>query len=186
MTVRELEGLTVPASGTYDLDASHTTLTIVARHLMVSKVRGRFGTFGGTITVADDPTASTVEVEVEAASISTQSDDRDGHLRSPDFLDVENHPSITFKSTSVLPDGKAWKLVGDLTLRGVTKSIELEMEYLGTMVDPWGSSKAVFEATGTVNREDFGLVWNAPLEAGGVLVSKNLDVIIEAQAGLRV
>jgi polyisoprenoid-binding protein YceI len=172
----------VPQAGTYVIDTAHSTVEAVARHLMVTKVRGRFTEFSGQITVAEDVTASTVEVDIDAASITTASADRDAHLRSPDFLDVETYPTLRFRSTGVTPAGDGWRLAGDLTIRGVTRPVVLDMAFLGSSVDPWGSSKVSFSATTEIDREDFGMTWNQGLEAGGVLVGKSLKIEIEIQA----
>lgn len=174
-----------PAAGVWDIDTAHSDLRIVARHLMVTKVRGTFTDMTGTIEVADDPKESSVRVEAKAASVTTGVADRDGHLRSPDFLDVENHPTIVFESTGLAEDGGAWKLTGDLTVRGVTKSVTFDLTYEGSAEDPYGNTKAAFVAKGEVNREEFGLTWNVPLEGGGVLVSRNFQVEFDVQAMLR-
>ncbi len=173
------------AAGTWVFDPTHTRIGATARHLMVSKVRGHFESFTGSITVGETPESSSVEVSIDTASIATGTADRDGHLKSPDFLDVENHPKMNFASTQVVPHGDNWKLTGDLTIRGATHPIELDLEFLGLQTDPWGNQKAVFEARGTLEREKWGLVWNVALESGGVLVSKNFDIEIEAQAALQ-
>lgn len=173
---------TLPKTGTWTIDPSHTQIEISARHLMVSKVRGTFKTFSGSVTIGESPEASSVELSIDTASVNTGADDRDGHLRSPDFLDVEAFPTITFQSTSVAQSGSAFELTGDLTVRGVTKPLTLDLEYLGTMSDPWGNEKAVFNAKGTFEREDWGLTWNVALDAGGVLVSKKFEIDIVLQA----
>lgn len=180
--VRTVDGRSVPAPGTWVIDPTHTSIEAVARHLMVSKVRGRFESFSGTITVADRPEDSSVEISIDAASISSGTQDRDNHLRSPDFLDVDNHPTLTFRSTSVEPDGPAWKLHGELTIRGVTKPVTLDLTFLGATSDPWGNTKAAFEATGELERRQWGLTWNVPLDQGGLLVSETFQIEIEAQA----
>lgn len=172
----------MPEPGTWTLDPAHTSIEFVARHLMVTKVRGGFGDFTGTIEVAEEPADSKVSIEIKTASVATGSADRDGHLKSPDFFDVENHPTMTYVSTGVRDTGEGYQLLGDLTVRGVTKPLTLDFEYLGVMNDPWGNAKAAFTASGDVNREDWGLTWNAPLEAGGVLVSKKAKLEIEVQA----
>lgn len=174
--------LTLPATGTWVLDPTHSSIEITARHLMVTKVRGTFKQFSGSITVGDSPETSSVEVSIVAESIDTGVADRDTHLRSADFLDVENHPDITFKSTSITTDGFGYALTGDLTIKGVTKPITLQMEYGGVNVDPWGNEKAAFSATGTFEREDWGIGWNVALETGGVLVGKQFTIDIEVQA----
>lgn len=185
MSSRTIDSSQVPVAGTWGLDPSHSDLRITARHLMVTKVRGTFGEISGTIVVAEDPTASTVEVIAEAATVSTGSADRDGHLVSPDFLDAENYPLITFKSTGVAKSGDDWKLTGDLTIRGTTKSVTFDMTFEGVADDPFGNTKAAFTATGSIDREDWGLTWNVPLEGGGVLVSKKLQVEFDVQAVLQ-
>lgn len=176
---RQVAGQPFPAVGTYTIDASHSTVQAIARHLMVSKVRGDFTEFSGTVTVGEEPTGSGVQVTIDAASIDTRDDKRDGHLRSPDFLDVENHPELTFRSTSVDP---GWKVTGDLTIRGTTVPVVLDVEYLGTFKSPMGPTVAAWTATTKINREDWGITWNAPMEAGGVLVAKELTIELEIQA----
>lgn len=173
---------TLPQTGTWVIDPAHSQVEISARHLMVSKVRGSFREFSGSIAVDETPDDSSVEVSVVAASIDTGTPDRDDHLRSPDFLDVAEHPTISFRSTSVEPDGSSYRLTGDLTIKGVTKPIVLDVDYLGSSVDPWGNEKAAFTATGRFSREDWGLNWNVALEAGGWLVSKQFDIDIVVQA----
>lgn len=172
----------LPEPGTWQLDASHSSIEFVARHLMVTKVRGGFGTFSGTIEIGENPIDTKIAIEVDLATVTTGSADRDGHLTSPDFFDVENFPKMTFVSTSIVAKDEGYELVGDLTVKGVTKPLTLNVEYLGVMNDPWGNAKAAFSASGEVTREDWGLTWNAPLEAGGVLVSKTAKIEIEAQA----
>lgn len=173
----------LPTPGTWIIDPAHTSIEFVARHLMVTKVRGGFGHFSGTIEIGDSPSDTKVEIEVDMASVVSGSAERDGHLKSPDFFDVENHPTMKFVSSSITQKDDGYEMVGDLTVRGVTKPLALDVEYLGVMHDPWGNAKAAFAATGEVNREDWGLTWNAPLEAGGVLVSKTAKIEIEVQAG---
>ena len=174
-----------PTAGTWTIDPSHTTITAVARHLVVSRVRGSFREFEGTIDVASDPSESRVSLSINAASIDTGSEDRDAHLRSPDILDVENHPTLTFSSTAIEESGGGWRLVGDLTRRGETHPVEIDFEFLGTFVDPWGNEKAAFTGSGRIEREQWGVSWNAPIEAGGWLVSKHLDIELEVQAALQ-
>lgn len=174
--------ITLPQTGTWVLDPTHTQIVVVARHMMVSKVRGSFKDFTGSIQVGDTPEASSVDVTIDAAGIDTGTTDRDNHLRSPDFLDVAAYPTITFKSTNVEQDGSDFKVTGDLTIKGITKPITLDLEYGGIAVDPWGNEKAVFSAHGSFDREDWGLGWNVALETGGWLVSKEFKIEIEAQA----
>ena len=174
--------LELPEAGTWVIDPTHTRIEAVARHLMVTKVRGHFAEFAGAITIADDPAQSSAELSIQAGSISTGTEDRDNHLRSPDFLDVDNHKELTFKSTSIDFDGSNGTVTGDLTIRGVTKPIELDFEFMGVITDPFGNDKAVFAAEGQLKREDWGLTWNVPLDNGGVLVSKEFKLEIDAQA----
>ena len=172
-----------PAAGTYVIDPSHTEVSFVARHAMVTKVRGYFRDLEGTITVADDFAASTATATMQTASVDTGSADRDGHLKSADFFDVETHPTITFTATRVQDvDGSNFDLVGDLTIKGVTKEVSLQATYDGTAQDPFGNVRAGFTAITTVDREDWGLSWNAALETGGVLVSKKITLNLEVSA----
>jgi polyisoprenoid-binding protein YceI len=170
---------------TWKIDPSHTTVEFVAKHMMITTVRGRFAEFEGTI-VADEENigASSVEVTFKAASIDSRAEQRDGHLRSADFLDVENHPEVTFRSTRVEGSKERFKVTGDLTIRGVTKPITLDATFEGTGKDPWGGTRSSFHATGTFDRRDYGLTWNVALETGGILVSNEIKIVIEAQAVL--
>ena len=170
-------------AGTWVIDPSHSEVGFTARHLMVSKVRGSFSGFAGTITVADD--AVKVDASIDANTVSTRDENRDAHLRTGDFFDIENHPTWTFVSTGIKGSGNDFTVVGDLTLRGVTKSVELATEFLGVNVDPWGNTKAGFSASTKINRKDFGVEWNAPLEAGGVLVGEEVKIELEIQAALQ-
>ena len=180
--VRELDGTKQLQEGTWVIDAGHSSIEAVARHMMVSKVRGRFHEFSGAIHVDEDPNQSWAEATIKAASIDTNTPDRDNHLRSPDFLDVDNHPEITFRSTSLTKNGEGRYVArGALTIRGVTKPVTLDVTFHGVAVDPFGNTKGLFSATGKLQREDWGITWNAALEGGGVLVSKSLDFEIEAQ-----
>jgi polyisoprenoid-binding protein YceI len=182
-TTRTFDKVEIPTPGTFSFDPAHTVVGATARHLMVSKVRGKFADVTGSIVVAENPLDSEVEVVIKAASIDTGVADRDNHLRSPDFLDVENYPELTFKSTRVVKqDGAEFVLAGDLTIRGVTRQVELEVEYHGVTNSPWGQQVIGFSATTELDREEFGMTWNAALETGGVLVGKKLKVEIEAEA----
>lgn len=180
--IRTVDGRTVPAPGRYTLDPTHTRADFEARHLMITKVRGGFESLSGGFEVGDEPGLSSVEVVIDAASISTRTGDRDAHLRSPDFLDVERYPSITFRSTSVEPAGDRWRLAGELTIREVTKPVVLDMAFGGATADPWGNTRLLFTASTEIDREEWGLTWNVALEGGGVLVSKRIKIDIEAQA----
>jgi polyisoprenoid-binding protein YceI len=180
---RKVDGRAVPAAGTYTIDPTHSSVEAVARHLMVTKVRGRFAQFAGTVEIAGDPTESRVDAEIQAASIDTNEPQRDEHLRSPDFLDVDRFPTLRFASTAVRPAGKArWLVDGDLTIRDVTRPVTLYVEFLGGGTDPYGNEKVAFSATTELDREAFGMTWNQALETGGVLVGKTLQVELEVQA----
>jgi polyisoprenoid-binding protein YceI len=171
------------ASGTWNLDPVHTVVGFSAKHLMVSKVRGSFKSFSGSITIGETPEESAVEVSIDAASIDTGASDRDNHLRSPDFLDVENFPTLTFKSTAVRSlGGDDYEILGDLTIRGTTKPVTLKMAFDGAATDPWGNHKAAFSASTTIQRDAWDLTWNVALESGGWLVSNDVKIEIEAQA----
>jgi polyisoprenoid-binding protein YceI len=180
---RSFDGITIPQPGTFTLDAAHTTVGFVARHLVVSKVRGSFTDVSGVITIADEPLASSVDVIIGAASITTGSADRDQHLRSGDFLDLDNHPEITFRSTGVVShSGADFVLAGELTIRGVTRQVELAVEFDGVAKSPWGHEVIAFTATTEIDREEFGITWNAALETGGVLVGRKVTIEITAEA----
>ena len=181
---RQVDGKVVPAAGQWQIDPAHTAVEFIGRHLMVTKVRGSFPGVSGTIPVGEDPLDSSVDVTIETATVSTGAADRDGHLVSADFFDVEAHPHMTFVSTAVRANGDAWVLDGDLTIKGVTKPVSMDFEFLGLVDDPWGNAKAAFSGSTEVMREDWGLNWNVALEAGGVLVSKKIAIEIEAQATL--
>jgi len=181
--VRSVAGIEVPEPATYTLDTSHSQVGFVVKHMMVSKVRGRFDDFAGTITIADDPAESSVEVSVQLASIDTRDAKRDEHLRSADFFTTDEHPTMTYRSTGVRHDGgNRWHVDGELTLLGITRPVALEVEFEGAATDPWGGSRIGFSAKGEVNREDFGMTFNAGLETGGVLVGKKAVLEIEAEA----
>jgi polyisoprenoid-binding protein YceI len=180
---RTVDGTEVPAAGTYALDASHSHVGFSVRHVMVSKTKGRFAEVEGTVVIDDDPLQSSVEVTIQAASIDTRDAGRDEHLRSADFLDVEQHPTLTYRSRSVTPAGKGrWTVEGDLTVRGVTRPVPLEVTFEGGARDPWGGERTGFAASAELDREAFGLTWNQALETGGVLVGKTVKIDIEAEA----
>jgi polyisoprenoid-binding protein YceI len=182
-STRAVNGLTLPSTGTFVLDKSHTQVGFVARHLMVSKVRGRFTDYEGTIVVADDPAASSVEVIIQAASINTNDEGRDNHVRTNDFLSVDQFPTLTFRSTKVdLGSNGDWKVNGDMTVRGVTRPIVLDVEFEGVIQDPWGNQRLGFTASGEIDRNDFGVSFNAALETGGFVVSPKVKLEIEAEA----
>jgi len=182
-TTRSFGGLTIPTAGTFVIDPAHTEVGFVARHLMVSKVRGSFTQVTGEVTIAEDPLASSVSASILAASIDTGVADRDNHLRSGDFLDVEKYPELTFRSTRVVqPKDNDFRLVGELTIRDVTREVTLDVDFDGVAVSPWGQEVVAFTATTEIDREDWGITWNQALEAGGVLVSKKVKIEISAEA----
>ncbi|MGZ4632644.1 MAG: YceI family protein [Actinomycetes bacterium] len=183
---RVVDGVQLPTPGTYTLDPTHTRVGFVARHLMVTKVRGRFADIAGSITVAEDPQASTAEATLTTASVDTGTPDRDTHLKSEDFFDVEKHPQITFRNARVLSQrGVEFKVAGDLTVKDVTREVTLDVEVDGVAKDPWGGTRLAVTASTELDREDWGLTWNVALETGGVLVSKKVKLEIEAQAVLQ-
>jgi polyisoprenoid-binding protein YceI len=172
------------AAQTWQIDKAHSDIHFTVRHMVITKVRGRFLKWDGTLTLDEqDWSKSRVEVAIDAASISTNDEKRDAHLRSADFLDAEKFPKLTFKSTKV-ETGKGDKLfvTGDLTIRDVTKAVTLEVEKLGKAKDPWGNNKIAFNGKVAIQREEFGAKWNQALETGGVLVSDRVDIELEVQA----
>jgi polyisoprenoid-binding protein YceI len=167
----------------WDIDVGHSSIGFTVRHMVIAKVHGRFTRWSGALELdPKDLGRSTVEVRIDAASIETQVADRDAHLRSPDFLDVARHPEITFRSRRVERAGDRWRVVGDLSLHGVVREVALETEFAGTGKDPWGGERAGFSAKATLDRREFGLVWNAALETGGVLVGEKVEIAIELEA----
>jgi polyisoprenoid-binding protein YceI len=172
----------VPAPGTYTFDAAHTAVGFWARHLMVSKVRGAFEGFSGEIEIGDTPETSRLDVTIDAASINTNNEMRDGHLRSPDFLDVERFPHLRYRSTKVERVGERdLRIEGDLTIRDVTLPVTLDAEFVGLATDHVGNPHAGFSATAELDREAFGMVWNQTLEAGGVLVGNKVKIELELE-----
>ncbi|HET8617460.1 MAG TPA: YceI family protein [Acidimicrobiales bacterium] len=171
-------------TGTYAIDPSHSRIGFVARHAMVTKVRGSFNEFEGSGHFdAEDPTRSHLQLTIQAASIDTRNADRDGHLRSNDFFDMETYPTITFVSTAVAQTGDAeYRVTGDLTIKGVSRPVTVELEYTGTAVDPYGNQRIGFEGKTTVNRKEWGVNWNAALEAGGLLVSEKVTLEFDVSA----
>ncbi len=171
-------------AGTWTLDPAHTRIGFVARHAMVTKVRGAFNEFEGTVVIdGTDLARSTATLTIQAASIDTRNAQRDGHLRSNDFLDIANHPEITFVSTEVAPLGDDLvRVTGDLTIRGVTRPVSIDFTYEGSAVDPFGNLRVGFEGSVTINRKDYGITWNAALETGGVLVSDKVVLEFEVSA----
>lgn len=172
----------LPTPGTYSIDHSHTHLGFAVRHFGLSKVRGEFEKFDGTITIADPVTDSHVEVTIDAASFESRDDGRNAHIRSADFLDVETFPTLTFRSTGLRSEGDSWVVTGDLTIRDVTRSVELETELDGVLDDPYGQERIAFSATTEIDRTDFGLTWNQTLESGGLVVAKKVRILLEVEA----
>lgn len=178
---------TEPKTTTWTLDATHSSVELAVKHMMFTTVRGRFKDVKGTIVVDEaNPANSNVNVEIAAATLDTGVADRDAHLRSADFLDVETHPTLTFRSKRVegsfANEGDKFRVIGDLTIRGVTKEVVLDATYEGTGVDPWGGTRAGIRATTKIDRREFGLTWNQALETGGILVSNDVRIEIELQA----
>ncbi|WP_141619931.1 YceI family protein [Myxococcus sp. AB036A] len=172
------------ATTTWNIDTTHSAIHFSVRHMVIAKVRGSFRKYSGAISLDEqDITKSSVAVTIETGSIDSGVDQRDNHLRSPDFFDVEKFPTITFKSTKVeKASGNGLKVTGNLTIRDITREVVLDAEQLGGAKDPWGNVKTAFEAKTSVDRRDFGLTWNQALEAGGVLVGEKIEIAIEVQA----
>jgi polyisoprenoid-binding protein YceI len=178
---RTVDGVDLPTAGTWNIDVSHSNVGFKVKHLGLAKTRGRFTAFEGTVVVGEDPADTKVEVRIDSASVDSNDETRDNHLRSADFFDVENHPHLTFRSTGVRGAGSDWVLDGELTVAGVTRPVTLEVEYDGVSTDPWGGVRAGFTATTQINREEFGLTWNAALETGGFLVGKNVTIELDVE-----
>jgi polyisoprenoid-binding protein YceI len=180
---RQYQGVDIPQAGTYTLDANHQRVGFVVRHLMVSKVRGHFQEATATITIAEDPLQSSVTATLQAASITTSNEQRDGHLKSADFLDVEKHPTLEYRSTGVKSiDGNQFVLSGELTIKDVTVPVDLEVELEGVGRSPYGHDVFGFSATAEIDREAFGITYNMALETGGVMVGKKVKLEIEGEA----
>jgi polyisoprenoid-binding protein YceI len=178
-----VDGVALPAAGTYVLDPSHTRIGFVARHMMVTKVRGSFGEYTGSITVGEDARTSTAEAVIKTASVDTGTPDRDAHLRSDEFFASETFPDMTFGNARVTGQmGASFTVVGDLTIKNVTREVTLNVELDGVATDPWGNEKLAVTASTEIDREDFGLTWNVALDSGGMLVSKKVRIEIDAQA----
>ncbi|MBK5289188.1 MAG: YceI family protein [Acidimicrobiia bacterium] len=174
-------GLAALTAGTWTVDPSHSTVGFTARHLMITKVHGHFTDFDGTVTVADDPLASSVVANVRLASVDTGSADRDAHLHTADFFDVETYPEMTLRSTAIAASGDDFVLTGDLTIAGQTRSVDFALEFDGVRTDPFGNTKAGFSARTEINRSDWGLSFNMALDTGGVLVSEKIQVELDVQ-----
>ena len=167
----------------FAVDQSHSSIGFEVKHMMVSKVKGNFDSYTAEVEAADltDLTTATIAFTFDVASINTRSEDRDNHLKSGDFFDVEKYPSITFKSTNISKDGDDYKVTGDLTIKDVTKPVTFDVEFGGKGTNPWGVEVYGFEAATKINREEFGLTWNAALETGGVLVGKDIKITVELE-----
>ena len=182
---RSINGIQLPPAGAYAFDKSHTTLGFVARH-MISKVRGRFTEFDGEVKIGQTVPDSSVTVEIKGASVNTDSEQRDGHLRGDDFFDVERYPSLTFTSTELrVGEGSAFELDGLLTIKDVTNPVTLQGEFLGTGPGMQGGTLAAFSAQTTINREDWDLTWNVAVETGGFLVGKKIDIVLDVELTLQ-
>jgi polyisoprenoid-binding protein YceI len=182
---RLADGAELPAPGRWQIDPGHTELAFIGRHFMLTKVRGRFTAVSGAIQVAEAPGDSTAEVTIDMASVDSGSQARDEHLRSADFFDITHHPTASFSGRAASWRGTCGLLEGELTIRGIARPLTLQAEYLGHAADPWGGHRAVFTASGTLNREDWGLTWNLPVDSGGVLVSRDIRIEIELEAVLQ-
>jgi polyisoprenoid-binding protein YceI len=179
---RTLGGVELPAAGEWKLDPGHAEVGFVGRHFMMTKVRGRFHGVDSTILVGERPEDSKVTAVIDIASLDTGDKSRDDHLKSADFFDVEKFPKATFTSTSVTWQGTSGSAVGDLTIKDVTRPVTLQIDYLGYARDPWDNDRIVFSAKGKVNREEWGLTWNMVLESGGLMVSKEIELVLEFEA----
>jgi polyisoprenoid-binding protein YceI len=178
-----LDALRLPDAGTFTLDPVHTSIGFIARHLMVAKVRGHFTDFTGSIVIADDPVFSTAEATILTASIDTSGPQRDAHLRSADFFDSDSYAAMKFRSTTVVPRvAQTYTVLGELTIKDLTRPIQLDVEFNGQVIDPWGQQRIAATATAEIDRRDFGLTWNAPLEGGGLMVGNTIRIEIEAEA----
>ncbi|MCR2813416.1 YceI family protein [Microbacterium sp. zg.Y1090] len=172
-------------AGTWVLDPSHSEVTFSVRHMMISKVRGTFDVKSATIIAPENPLEVSVVASADVASVNTNDEGRDAHLRSADFFDAENHPTLDFVSTGVRVENGDFLVDGDLTIRGITRPVTFDLDFGGFGVDPWGNYKAGATAKTVINREDFGLVWNAALETGGVLVGKDVTITLDLQGSLQ-
>ncbi|MGA9101210.1 YceI family protein [Aeromicrobium sp.] len=175
---------TAITTGTWALDPTHTEIGFTVRHLM-SKVRGKFETFEGTVTTGDDISDSRVDVSVDLSSINTGTVDRDNHLRSSDFFEVDTHPTMTFSAKDVIEKSDGLVVIGDLTIKGVTRTLELAVDLLGEGSDPWGGTRVGVEATGVISRKEFGVDFNIPLEGDKVMIGDKISIIINAEAVLQ-
>jgi len=181
---RTVDGHVLPAPGAWKIDPGHTDVAFIGRHFMVTKVRGRFTDVTGTVVIAPHLDDSKVEVTINMASVESGSEARDEHLKSPELFDVQQFPTATFRSTTVDWRGISGVIHGDLTIHGVTRPVDLAVTFEGYVRDPWGGDRGIFSAGTKVNREDYGITWNVALEAGGLLVSKDIQIEIELETVL--
>jgi polyisoprenoid-binding protein YceI len=181
---RTVDGHVLPAPGAWEIDPGHTDVAFIGRHFMVTKVRGRFTDVTGAVAIAPHLDDSKVEVTINMASVESGSEARDEHIKSPELFDVQQYPTATFRSTTVNWRGTSGVIHGDLTIHGVTRNVPLAVTFEGHVRDPWGSERAIFSAETKVNREDFGITWNVALEAGGLLVSKDIQIEINLETVL--
>lgn len=175
----------VPIAGIWDIDTVHSDVSFTVRHLMVSKVRGRFSSFEGQIVTSDDPSASSVTATIDLTSIDTNNEQRDDHIRSADFFDVENNKSMTYRSTGIQGGGETYRVDGELSLHGITRQVPLSMEVNGVAQGMQGETRAGFSATAQISRKDFGIEFNIPMDGGGVVVGDKIDISLEIEAVLR-
>jgi polyisoprenoid-binding protein YceI len=182
---RLVRGTVLPAAGDWEIDPGHAEVAFIGRHLLVTKVRGRFTGVSGTVRIAEDMSASSVEVTIDMTSVESGNRVRDDHLRSAELFDVEQYPLATFRSIHVDWDGDHGVVDGELTIHGTTRRVPLAVSFEGQVRDPWGGERAVFSARMKVDREDFGITWNVALEAGGVLVSREVQIEIDVETVLR-
>jgi polyisoprenoid-binding protein YceI len=180
-----LTGIPGYVAGAWSIDPVHSEVGFTARHMMVSKVRGKFRTFSGQLVTGDDPLASSVTAEIDLSSIDTGHEQRDAHIQSADFFEVETYPTMTYRSTGVRRDGDGYVLDGKLTLKGVTRDVPLALELNGFGPDPYGGTRAGFSAKGEINRRDFGVNFTAVMETGGAVVSDKITILLEIEAVLQ-
>jgi polyisoprenoid-binding protein YceI len=185
MSITQAETIPGYVAGSWTVDPLHSEVGFSVRHMMVSKVRGKFAKFSGELVTAENPLASSVTAEIDLSSIDTGAEQRDGHLRSPDFFDTDNHPVMTYRSTGIRAKGDGYVLDGELTLKGITRQVPLHLEINGFGPDPYGGTRAGFTATAEINRQDFGVNWNAAMETGGVVVSDKVNIHLEIEAVLQ-
>lgn len=179
---RSIDGVDLPVAGIWRIDPGHAQIGFLGRHLKFTKVRGRFGSVSGSLDVADEPGDTTVEVTIDVASVDTGNEQRDEHLRSAELFDVEHFPTATFRGRAASWDRDHGTVSGDLTIKGVTRVVSFDVDYLGYVADPWGGDRIVFSAATTIDRHDFGVTWNVALDAGGLLVSREIHLEVEIEA----